>query len=129
MDISETGYAPVNGANIYYETAGEGEALVLLHAGITGSRMWDAQFEAFSHHFRVMRYDLRGFGKSMVPSGKYTGYGDAAGLLDFLAIEKAHVVGISNGGRVALDFALAYPEKVSQLGWQLPVWVAIHPRS
>ena len=115
MNIPITGYAPVNGAQQYYETAGEGEPLILLHAGIADCRMWDGHFQRYSEHFRVIRYDLRGFGESKVPSGTYSGYGDLAGLLDYLEVESANILGISNGGRVAIDFAIAYPSRVNKL--------------
>lgn len=112
---SQNGFAPVNGAELYYETAGSGHPLLLIHAGVADSRMWGEHFDDFARRYRVIRYDLRGFGRSMVPAGAYAGYEDAAGLLDFLEIARAHVVGISFGGRVALDLALAYPERVSAL--------------
>ena len=60
--LRETGMAEVNGARIYYEVAGEGEPLVLVHAGITDSRMWEGQLKVFADRYRVIRYDMRGFG-------------------------------------------------------------------
>lgn len=114
MDL-QSGFAPVNGAELYYEIAGRGQPLLLIHAGVADSRMWDDQFGDFAGHYRVIRYDLRGFGRTLMPGGVYAGYEDAAGLLDFLGVTRAHVVGISFGGRVALDFALAYPERVMAL--------------
>lgn len=115
MNNQAYGYAPVNETKLYYEVAGDGPALILLHAGIADSRMWDGHFERYSKQFRVVRYDLRGFGKSKIPPGSYSGYADLAGLMDHLEIERAHILGISNGGRVALDFALAYPKRVNKL--------------
>ena len=112
---SQRGFAPVNGAELYYEIAGSGHPLLLIHAGVADSRMWDEHFDDFAGHYRVIRYDLRGFGQSMMPGGAYAGYEDAARLLDFLGVAQAHVVGISFGGRVALDLALAYPERVTAL--------------
>lgn len=128
MGDSDTGYATINSTKVYYEFAGEGEALILLHAGIADSRMWDAQFEAFAEHFWVIRYDLRGFGKSKLPSGTFTGYGDVVSLLDYLRVKKAHIVGISNGGRVALDFSIAFPQRVNKLILATPS-VGGHPPS
>ncbi len=58
------GYIEVDDGKLYYETAGEGEVLVLNHAGFVDSGMWDAQWETFAQHFRVIRFDMRGFGKS-----------------------------------------------------------------
>jgi pimeloyl-ACP methyl ester carboxylesterase len=77
--------------------------------------MWDDQFISFARHYRVIRYDMRGFGKSMMPACEFFGHGDAAGLLDWLDIDQAHLVGLSFGGHVAIDFALVYPERVSAL--------------
>ena len=112
---SQTGYAPVNGAQLYYEVAGEGQALILLHAGVADSRMWDAQFAAFAKQYRVIRYDYRGFGRSAMPSGTFSNLRDVAGLLDYLQVDQAIVVGISFGGKIAIDFALAYPQRVAAL--------------
>ena len=57
-----TGHVDVDGASLYYETAGEGRPLVLLHAGIADADMWDDQWSALAAHYRVIRYDLRGYG-------------------------------------------------------------------
>ena len=111
----QSGFALVNGAKLYYEVAGAGRPLLLIHAGVADSRMWDEHFDDFAGHYRVMRYDLRGFGRSMMPAVAYASYEDAAGLLDFLGVAQAQVVGISFGGRIALDLALAYPERVTAL--------------
>ncbi len=57
-------HADVNGAYLYYEVAGEGPALVLVHARVADSRMWDPQVATFAPQHRVIRYDMRGFGRS-----------------------------------------------------------------
>ena len=113
--MSKTGYASVNGARLYYEEDGEGEPLLLLHAGVADSRMWDAQFGEFAQGFRTIRFDLRGFGMSQMPSGEFCNYEDVAGLLDALQIERARLLAWSFGGLIALDFALAYLDRVSAL--------------
>src|SRR5690606_11396205 len=64
MSERERGYAEVNGARLYYEVAGSGPALVLIHAGIADCRMWDEQFAALAARYRVVRYDQRGYGQS-----------------------------------------------------------------
>lgn len=110
-----TGFAPVNGAQLYYEVAGEGTPLILLHAGVADSRMWDEQFEQFAAHYRVIRFDYRGFGRSAMPAGTFCNYEDVAALLDYLSAAQAIVVGISFGGLIAIDLALAYPERVLKL--------------
>lgn len=108
-------YANVNGAEIYYEVAGSGFPFVMIHAGIADSSMWDPQFEHFAKSHRVMRYDLRGCGKTNAPPMEYSSRGDLKELLDQLGVERAAVMGCSFGGSVALDFALDYPERVATL--------------
>jgi 3-oxoadipate enol-lactonase len=110
-----TGFAEVNGAKLYYEFGGEGYPLLLLHAGVGDSRMWDDQFGVFAQQFKVIRYDLRGWGKSVVGPGMFSSHEDVAGLLNFLGVRKMYVIGLSFGGRVAIDFTLAHPEVVDAL--------------
>ncbi|TMF48813.1 MAG: alpha/beta hydrolase [Chloroflexi bacterium] len=115
MAQSQSGFLQAQGAPLYYEVAGQGHPLLLIHAGIADSRMWDQQFDTFARQYRVIRFDLRGFGQSTVPAGAFANHEDPAALLAFLGIEKAHVVALSFGGKVALDFVLTYPEKVTSL--------------
>ena len=68
----EEGFVTINNAQLYYEMAGTGHPLILSHAGIADSRMWDEQFDVFAQRFRVLRYDLRGFGKSEIPPAPYS---------------------------------------------------------
>lgn len=110
-----SGFAEVNGTKLYYEVRGEGPAVVLVHGGLVDSRLWDDQMGPLAERFRVVRYDLRGFGKSAAPSGQYWPTEDLRALLDFLRIEKATIVGLSLGGIVAADFALEHPERVERL--------------
>jgi pimeloyl-ACP methyl ester carboxylesterase len=105
----------VNGAHLYYEMAGEGNPLVLLHAGIADCRMWDDQFEPLAQHFRVIRYDARGFGQSEPTADAYYPYEDLRAVMDALEVESAYLVGCSMGGKTILDFALAYPERTAAL--------------
>jgi pimeloyl-ACP methyl ester carboxylesterase len=108
----ESGYVDVDGGRLYYETAGSGAPVVFLHAFALDTRMWDDQYEGLAREFRVIRYDLRGFGRSTVPQpGRaYTHVGDLATLLDKLDAHRPHLVGASMGGRCALDFAVAQPD-------------------
>ncbi len=108
-------YADINGATIRYEVRGQGQPLVLIHAGIANLAMWDDQMDAFAQHFRVIRYDVRGWGESTFPPGPYSDYEDLRALLDHLRVDRAMVVGVSFGGGIAIDFALAYPDMVSSL--------------
>ena len=113
--ISERGFVEINGAPLYYEVAGEGYPLVLIHAGVADSRMWDGHFEVFARQYRVVRYDWRGAGKSTVPARPFAMHEELGELLKHLGIARAHVVGISYGGQIALDFTLAHPEMVEKL--------------
>lgn len=113
--LRETGKVDVNGAMLYYEVIGEGEPLVLVHAGIADSRMWEGQVEAFANRYRVIRYDLRGFGKTAMVEGPFSHQEDLRGLLDSLGAERAHLIGCSMGGGAVLDFALRHPERVGAL--------------
>ena len=111
-----SGRAHVNGTRLYFEVAGSGPALVLLHGFSLDTRMWDDQFDVFAREFRVVRYDQRGFGKSDVPTDEpYSGVEDLRSLLDYLAIETTHLIGLSLGGGQAIDFALTQPAMVDSL--------------
>ncbi len=100
---------------LYYESVGSGEPLVLIHAAIADLRMWDAQVSAFSARYRVIRYDAQGFGQSPAAVDPATRAEDLYELLRALGIERAHLVGLSNGGATALDFAILYPRMVGAL--------------
>ena len=111
-----TGMAEVNNTRLYYEVAGTGPALVLIHGFTLDTRMWDDQFETFARHYRTVRYDARGFGQSALPTGEsYTHNKDLKALLGHLGIYHAHVVGLSYGGAIAIGFAQAHPEATDAL--------------
>ena len=106
----------INGSRFYYEIAGEGDTLVLIHGSSTDTRMWDDQFRPFSEHFQVLRYDMRGHGQSDQPSDEpYSHASDLNMLLEHLDIKKAHMAGLSSGGTAVIDFALLHPDKTSSL--------------
>ena len=110
------GIADINGTRLYYEVAGTGHTVVFIHGFTLDTRMWDDQFESFAQQFQVLRYDLRGFGKSAVPTGdEYSHVEDLKALLDWLEIKQAYLVGLSKGGAVALDFTFTYPRMVDAL--------------
>jgi pimeloyl-ACP methyl ester carboxylesterase len=115
MPMIETGFADINGGRTYYEISGSGQPLVFVHGFTLDTRMWDEQFEAFADRYRAVRYDVRGFGKSSLPAGPYAPEDDLKALLDHLGIDKAHIVGLSMGGRIVIDFAVKYPERVASL--------------
>jgi pimeloyl-ACP methyl ester carboxylesterase len=112
----ETGFAEIDGARLYYEVAGSGDPIVLIHGGVGDHRHWDGQLEAMAEGHRVIRYDLRGYGRSSLPHGEpYGHHDDLKALLDNLGVSKAHVVGLSLGSAIAVNFVLAYPEMSSSL--------------
>ena len=114
----QRGFAEVNGTRLYYEVAGEGHPLVLNHGGLVDNHLWDDQFDEFAKLFRVIRYDMRGFGDSgMIKRGmeSYSMEHDLFSLLQFLDIQTTYVVGLSMGGALAIDFTLQYPEMVDAL--------------
>ena len=111
----ETGFVDTNGARIYYEAEGTGEAVILVHAGVANLRMWDAQVDALRDAYRLIRHDTRGFGQTVTDAVEFSNRADVAAVLDHVGEERAHVVGLSRGGSIALDFALEYPERVLSL--------------
>lgn len=104
-------------AGIAYEAEGPptGAPVVLIHAFSLDRRQWDDEAALLRDRRRVVRYDLRGHGRSAAPTGPYTSAGDLLGVLDALGIRRAALVGLSAGARVAIDFALEHPERVSRL--------------
>jgi pimeloyl-ACP methyl ester carboxylesterase len=106
----QSGFAEINGGKIYYEVAGSGHPLVLIHGGQMDRRMWDEQFDLFSKSYRVIRYDVRGFGKSPASTNVYADEEDLAALLKYLQVDKAYIVGLSLGGRIAIDFAVTHSD-------------------
>jgi pimeloyl-ACP methyl ester carboxylesterase len=121
---TESGFADVNGIKLYYEVSGSGEALVLVHGNFGDCRHWDYNFEGLAGKFRVIRYDVRGYGRSdSSPKGfEYKDHADLKALLDYLEIKKAHIAGFSMGSGIVINFALEYPEMCKSL---IPVgpWV------
>ncbi|HSC77373.1 MAG TPA: alpha/beta fold hydrolase [Candidatus Acidoferrales bacterium] len=122
MEIT-SGLAEVNGTKLYYESAGNGPALIFLNAGGLDCRMWDDQFAAFAEHYRVTRYDYRGWGRSEAVREKFSHIEDLRALLDFLKADAAILVGATLGGRLAIDFALAHPRRVRALVLSAP-WLS-----
>lgn len=115
MSQSQTGFARINGARIYYESAGQGQPLVMLHSHLVDSGQWDEQFTYFASTRQVIRYDARGFGESDLPPAPFAYAEDLHGLLTHLGIERAELMGCSGGGMTILDFALSYPQMVGKL--------------
>jgi len=112
----ETGIARFGQSEIYYEVAGSGEpTVVLIHGGLLDCRMWDDQFELLSKTYRVLRYDASAHGRSTLPPDAYWDHADLSALMDHLAIDRAVLVGLSLGGRIAIDLALEEPDRVQAI--------------
>lgn len=112
--MSTEGRLPVPGADLYYDVEGSGPAVLLVHGLTLDGRMWDEQVVALRDIATVVRCDLRGFGRSSDPEAgvPYAHSADLLALLDHLGIERALLVGLSMGGRIVLETALAAPQRV-----------------
>lgn len=111
----ESGTVEVEGGALVYDVAGTGPAVVLSHGGLVDRRVWDDLFPRLARSFRAVRYDVRGHGASSTRPGAYRLHEDLRELLDALGIDRADLVGLSMGGELSLDLALAHPERVRRL--------------
>ena len=112
----KNGMAEVNGTTLYYEVKGQGFPLVLLSGGgLLDRRAWDNQFEAFAKYYQVIRYDIRGIGRSARPLKPFSHSQDLYALLKLLKVRKTHVIALSFSGAIAIDFTLEHPEMVDHL--------------
>jgi 3-oxoadipate enol-lactonase len=100
--------------DLWYDVTGEGDPIVLLHEGVVDSRIWDP-FLPYVSDFTSIRYDQRGYGRSPSWTGPYSPVDDLLSVLDAAKVQQAPLVGTSRGGRIALQAALARPERVSAL--------------
>jgi pimeloyl-ACP methyl ester carboxylesterase len=100
---------------LHYEESGSGEPLIFLHGHTFDRRQWAPQIAEFEKSHRVIRYDLRGYGRSDLPQegGEFLHAEDLRELMDGLEISRAHLVGLSLGGFVTTDFLALYPERVA----------------
>ena len=85
MTTTDSGYIQLDGARLYYETAGEGDPLVFVHGFTLNARMWDDQWDAFASDYKVVRYDARGFGRSDTATGPYCHWRDLRAVVQHLA--------------------------------------------
>ena len=112
----DTGTATFGQSEIYYEVAGSGEpTVILLHGGMLDRTMWDGQFELLAKTHRVVRYDADAHGKSPLPPDVYWDHASLRELMNALGIDRAILVGLSMGGKVAIDLALENPERVEAI--------------
>lgn len=112
--VVKQGRIQVGNGSLYYEEAGRGEPLIFVHGHSLDHRMWDGQFSVFAKNYRVIRYDLRGYGVSSPQTEDYqfTHAEDLVALMDSLHIRKAHIVGLSLGGFVTADMLAYFPERM-----------------
>ena len=108
-------YLDVGGSKIYYEEAGNGEPVVLVHDGLVNSMTWDGVWQTLAKKYHVVRYDRRGYGLSDSPVAAFSPVEDIFTLLAHLKIDHATFVGCSSGGGIAIDFALSHPQMVDRL--------------
>jgi len=117
----------LQGERLFYQEVGEGTHILLIHAGVADSRMWENQIERLGKFFHLVAPDLRGFGKSLIPNGPFSYYEDIDGLINELGLSSTWLIGVSFGSRVAIDFYLAHPEKVKGLILVSPVVSGFKP--
>jgi len=110
------GFVDVPGAIIYYtDSGGSGAPVVFLHAFTGSTEVWEQQIPAFTRAgYRFIAYERRGFGRTVAEANGPASNGpdDLLALIDHLKIDKFHLVGTAGGGFVALDFVIAYPQRV-----------------
>jgi pimeloyl-ACP methyl ester carboxylesterase len=115
MNQTNKSFFEVEDGTLYYEQTGDGFPLVLSHAAFLDSRMFDGLVELLAPHYRVIRYDMRGYGQSSPVKGPMCRRKDLAALLEYLGVTQAHLLGCSNGGEISLDLALEKPQLAASL--------------
>jgi len=117
-EAKATGYAKVNGAEIYYAIYGSGEPLILLHGGLGNTDYWGGQIAEFSAKYKVITIASRGHGRSTRDDQPYSYHlmaSDVLAVMDILSIDKASIVGWSDGGNIGLDIAINNPDRLVKL--------------
>jgi pimeloyl-ACP methyl ester carboxylesterase len=113
-----SGLAPINGIRIWYATFGHGEPVILLHGGLANANYWGLQVRALEPRYEVIVMDSRGHGRSSrdaAPFGYDLMASDVIGLMDYLHLRKAAIVGWSDGAIIGLDLAIHHPERLTRL--------------
>jgi pimeloyl-ACP methyl ester carboxylesterase len=109
---TKSGFVQSGNTRIYYETAGQGLPLVMIHAGVADSRQWNNEFAFFASSYQVVRYDMRGYGRSEPAEGEFNPMDDLIAILNALGLsEPAVLMGCSMGGGLAMDFVLTHPSR------------------
>lgn len=101
--------------DLHYQSVGRGIPIVFVHGFSLDSRMWQPQLDYFAKNNQVVTYDLRGFGRSPTPTRPYSHHDDLYDLVTRLNLPKFHLVGLSLGGEVAIDYAFTYPNTIASL--------------
>jgi pimeloyl-ACP methyl ester carboxylesterase len=117
-NAKRSGYAPINGVRIWYAIFGSGEPVIMLHGGLANSNYWGYQVPVLAKQYQVIVMDSRGHGRSTRDETPYSYHlmaKDVIGLMDFLKIRKAAIVGWSDGAILGLDIAINYPDRLSKL--------------
>jgi pimeloyl-ACP methyl ester carboxylesterase len=114
----QSGYAKINGTRIWYAIYGKGKPVFLLHGGLANSNYWGNQIPELAKYYKIIVMDSRGHGRSE-NNGKLIGYdlmtSDVMGLMDYLKIKQAAIVGWSDGAIIGIDMAIHHPERVTKL--------------
>jgi len=111
----ESGYVEAGEGRLYYDTAGHGPVVVLIHDGLVHRETWESQFPLLARTHHVIRYDRRGYGRSDIPAKPFSNVEDLHTLLTSLKVERATLIGCSMGGLLSIQYTLAHPERVSGL--------------
>jgi 3-oxoadipate enol-lactonase len=118
------GYVGVPGGRLYTQVEGRGQPLILIHAAIVDLRSWDGMVPGLvAAGYRVIRYDMRGFGRSVAQDEEYSERDDLRAVLDAFGVRRAAVVGNSRGGCVAIETAIETPDRIAAI-----VGVGTEPR-
>ena len=112
--VVKQGRVKVGNGSLYYEEAGTGAPVIFVHGHSLDHRMWDEQFSVLAKKYRVIRYDLRGYGisSSQTEDYQFTHAEDLVTLMDSLHIKKAHIVGLSLGGFITADMLAYFPDRM-----------------
>src|SRR6266403_3983118 len=113
-----SGTAPINGVGLWYAECGHGPAVVLVHGGLANSDYWGLQVPVLAAHYHVIVMDSRGHGRSTrtdTPIGYDLMSSDVLGLMDYLHVHKAALIGWSDGAIIGLDIAINHPDRMTRL--------------